>query len=327
MPGALGPSAEQAWSDLRQHTEWVEGFWLAWLFTGYEWLVHEYEERMLALLSERGAFQIVLRPRTPEEVRTLLEEIFTEKTRAASCVWVEILIADVQGDRPGPWTEAWDWLMMRANERRGALSGHLSGGLIFAGAPPFKGRTAAAAPDLWSIRSLMLEPAPPAAADFFNALLASMKSEASHYTPDVELALAQAERMHAQGHRAAEAAMLERAAWGFWVRRNDAEVIKQASKAMEAAGDDNDDVRFRAQVLLVMAEIARGNPAAAATHVSQLLDSSTYLHEHPEVMDSLRGVFEFAAGQCRAAGHTAEAWALEEKLAALSRTNEPSSDE
>jgi hypothetical protein len=321
MPDNLGPSAEHAWNHLRVHTEWAKGFWIAWLFTGYLRLVHEYKKRMQALLSERGAFQIVLRPSTPEEARSLLEEILAEKTRDAGCVWVEILVADMAGDTPGPWTEAWDWLMMRANERRGALSSHLSGGLIFAGAPPFKGRTAAAAPDLWSIRSLMLEPALPI--ERFDALLATVGPEDSKYAPDVDLALAQADRMRAQGHYLAEAAMRMRAAWGFQIRGKYTEAIEQASKVLEATGE-HDDVRSKALEFVAFAEIARGNPAAGGAHLAHLLESSASLHDYDYPI--LLGILEIAAVFCRDVGLMDEARALEEKLTALSRLNQsPSS--
>ena len=65
---------------------------------------------------------------------------------------------DEYRDEPaGPWTAAWDWLMMRANEHRDALRRHLNGGLVFAVHKEWKPRVRNAAPDLWSVRSLVLE--------------------------------------------------------------------------------------------------------------------------------------------------------------------------
>lgn len=281
MPDAadMGPSGEQAWQALRQHVEWSEGFWIAWLFTGNPRLAHEMEARMAHLLQERGQGQVVLRPRTPEEARNLLESVLGEDTRAAGCVWVEIIHSDGLAlgrdiESPaGPWAEAWDWLMMRANERRTALANHLPGGLVLVAPPVFKDRTRRAAPDLWTIRSLVLEPSPPAL-PMMRELL-DMRIQwpelSASYVPDTELALGQAARMHAQGHREAEATALMRAAQGLLAHGQTADALQRASEAVEAAGDEV-DLRARALALLGEAEDKHGDPVAAERNLRAALD-------------------------------------------------------
>lgn len=275
---ALGAAGEQAWQVLRQHTEWTEGFWLAWLFTGYPPMAHELETRMEGFLNERGQRQVVLRPGTPEEVRNLLEVILAEDTRVAHCVWVEIIHSDGLGignePMPGPWTEAWDWLMMRANERRTALAKHLPGGLVFVGPAVFKDRARRAAPDLWSIRALVLEPAPPARQPLpgmLDMLLALALPEESTDTPDVELALDQATQMRTQGHRADESKALMRAAHGLWLRGETAEALRWASKAVEAASDDT-RLAAHALALLGRVEMRHGDSVAAERHLVAALN-------------------------------------------------------
>jgi tetratricopeptide (TPR) repeat protein len=238
----LDSAAEQAWQTLRQHTEWTDGFWVAWLFTGYSPLAVDFEARMETLLLERGQHQVVLRPGTPEEVRNLLEAILAESTRDAGCVWVEIIQSDgpslgTEPD-PGPWTEAWDWLMMRANERRTALTHHLPGGLMFVGPPAFKDRARRAAPDLWSIRALVLEPAPPQMQPR-PAMLASLRTlrPTDDDAPDVELALDQAAQMRARGLRADESKALIRAARGLLARGELADALRWTRAAADAAGE------------------------------------------------------------------------------------------
>ena len=57
----------------------------------------------------------------------------------------------------GSWVAAWDWLMRRLNERRDALRRQLGGALLFAVHPNWKPRVREAAPDFWSVRSLVLD--------------------------------------------------------------------------------------------------------------------------------------------------------------------------
>jgi tetratricopeptide (TPR) repeat protein len=253
----LGPAGEQAWQTLRSHTEWANGFWVAWLFTGHTPMAREFEARMEALLGERGQRQIVLRPATPEEARTLLEAILSENTRDVHCVWAEILHSDgpTLGDEsnPGPWTEAWDWLMMRANERRTALERHLPGGLVFVGPSAFKDRARRAAPDLWSIRTLVLEPAPPQMQPSSGMLEPlpepSLLQQHAEFAPDVELALDQAARMRARGLRRDEATALLRAARGLLARGEIAEALRRTHEAVDAAGTLDPEHIHTAQLL------------------------------------------------------------------------------
>jgi tetratricopeptide (TPR) repeat protein len=238
----LDPTGEQAWQILRTHTEWTDGFWVVWLFTGHTPMAREFERRMEALLHERGQRQVVLRPGTPEEVRNLLVAILSDDTRDAHCVWVEVIRSDgptLDGEtHPGPWTEAWDWLMMRANERRTALERHLPGGLVFVGPPAFKDRARRAAPDLWSIRALVLEPAPPPMQPIILEPLSEPEVlQPKELAPDVELALDQAARMRARGLRVDETKALIRAAQGLLARGETADALRRTFEAVDAARD------------------------------------------------------------------------------------------
>jgi tetratricopeptide (TPR) repeat protein len=274
----LGPAGEQAWQTLRVHTEWTDGFWIAWLFTGHAPMARELEARMEALLHERAQRQVVLRPVTPEEARNLLEPILSENTRDAHCVWVEILHSDGldpgRETNPGPWTEAWDWLMMRANERRTALERHLPGGLVFVGPPAFKDRARRAAPDLWSIRALVLEPAPPPmqpGPGMLDTLPAPSSPAPSslqpeELAPDVELALDQAAQMRARGLPRDETRALIRAARGLLARREIAEALRRTHEAVDAVKELDPEHPDTAQVLNDLATLLQDQGALAEAH-------------------------------------------------------------
>ena len=75
-------------------------------------------------------------------------------------VWVEAVRDDDSPgslDEPGPWTAAWDQLLLLLNERRDALLRHLEGGLMMVAPTAVKPRARVAAPDLWSIRAVVIE--------------------------------------------------------------------------------------------------------------------------------------------------------------------------
>lgn len=228
----LGPIAEQGWQDLAVHVHWhPDRFWVAWVFADDPRVVREYQRRMAELLARSGRVQQVLQPDTQQAVRAALEPVLSEDTRAAHCLWLEVLRSDIVSELTTgehPWQDAWAWLMSRANEHRGRISRHLPGGLIFVGMPAYKARTAAAAPDMWSIRALVLEPeslpgptgdgifgmdVPDGLYGELGEILAIGSGSSAARDPDV--ALLQAARMGELGDRAGEAKALLRASKGL----------------------------------------------------------------------------------------------------------------
>jgi tetratricopeptide (TPR) repeat protein len=159
----LDRRGEEEWQRLRRHLELAEGFWLGFLFTPSPRTAAIFRNRTERWLRSRVRSLWSFRPETPEELRTLLPSLFMPHLAEEGCVWIEAVRADppaASATTPGPWTLAWDELLLRLNERRERLRRHLGGGLVLA-APPFvKVRAREAAPDLWSIRSLVLEPPP-----------------------------------------------------------------------------------------------------------------------------------------------------------------------
>ena len=154
---SLGIDGERAWEDLCQHLEWAQGTWLVYVFTRSTVAARELEQRVHNHLELKGETDRVLRPRTPQQLRELLPRLLEGPARAVT--WVEAVHLDPgSSDDPGPWVEAWDWFLLRANERREALMKAVGGGLILAAPETLKHRFREAAPDLWSVRSLVLAP-------------------------------------------------------------------------------------------------------------------------------------------------------------------------
>ena len=89
--------------------------------------------------------------------------VFEPESAQADCVWIESIHSEfpAQGkDGKDSWILAWDHFLLRANEHRDAARRHLRGSLILAAPPRVKPRARDAAPDLWSIRSLVLDLTP-----------------------------------------------------------------------------------------------------------------------------------------------------------------------
>ena len=167
MPSARGNQTdvesvvESEWRRLRRQYELAEGFWLGFIFCPSPRSVAVLRRRVGRMFWFRGLMSI--RPTSPTELRDVLPRLLDTKAAGARCVWVEAVHLDSVTPRastkedPGPWAAAWDWLMMRANEHRDALRRHLTGGLVFAVPDEWKPRVRDAAPDLWSVRSVVLD--------------------------------------------------------------------------------------------------------------------------------------------------------------------------
>lgn len=155
MTSPLSPSGEVAWQSLRPHLEWTPNFWLGWIFTDHSPSGRELFERAAELLRGAGRNSCVRRPERPAELLECLPWLLAGAEGLTGCVAIEVV-------RQSPeWLAAWDTFMLRLNERRELLRANLRGGLLFIAPTPFKPRTRDAAPDLWSIRSIVFDVAPP----------------------------------------------------------------------------------------------------------------------------------------------------------------------
>ncbi len=205
--GELDRSGEEQWRRLRQQLELAGGCWLGFVFVPSPRQAAILRLRTEQLLRVHARTTKVLSPSSPDELGSLLPMLFTDDARDAGCSWIECVRSDPPTAEAGlgPWASAWDNLLMRANERRERIFRHLSGGLVFAAPPEIKLRARNAAPDLWSVRSLVLEldptPAPRSNVDDLEMEFERSKTltEVRVDAPDPEFSLAEAERRAAHG--------------------------------------------------------------------------------------------------------------------------------
>jgi tetratricopeptide (TPR) repeat protein len=133
---------------LAVHVAWSEGPWLGFVFAPSDAAADQLREQALT----QGPAVRCCRPRTPQGLRRALSELLDQPT-PDHLVWLQAVPAP--GDE-SPWTEAWDSVLLRANQQRQRLL-DASSGWVFVLPASAKVRTRESAPDLWSVRALTLE--------------------------------------------------------------------------------------------------------------------------------------------------------------------------
>ncbi|HEY1538470.1 MAG TPA: hypothetical protein VGF63_03655 [Solirubrobacteraceae bacterium] len=166
---SLGPAAEAQWARLRRQLEYADGFWLGFAFSASPAEVRVLQRRTENVLRARARRQQVLWPESPDALiaqAVHLAELSTEG--ALGCVWLTCLAVDDAGAHGGQWQRAWDRALLALNQAREPLRRQLVAGLVVAAPHSVRPRVREAAPDLWSIRSLVIDlpgasglPAPP----------------------------------------------------------------------------------------------------------------------------------------------------------------------
>ena len=275
---ALGPVGEGEWQRLRRQFELATDPWLGFIFCPAPRPVAALRERTEFTLQYHRAPQMRrIHPASPDELRELMPQLFASLSNAG-CVWVEVIAVDspILAADVGPWTSAWDWLMLRLNERRDALRRRLTSPLVFAVHPKWKPRLRDAAPDLWSVRSLVLDlpgnEGSPATDRSIVSELSKVNDDVEHVT-SVEEAHAALRRLEDKpapdANSLARLQMYMASALLADERANDA--AEHADRALAGAAGNT---RLRAQVLTVAARAklrAHNDAAAALQHLLEAI--------------------------------------------------------
>ncbi len=229
-------NAEEAWQELLTHAEWSQGPWLGWIFAEAEAPLELLRGRLTQLLKERDEELRLLRPSTAEEANHLLENLFAAQMLERGGVWLTLV------GRDAAWEQAWRRFHHLLNERRERLMRHLRGPLIIVGPPGWKEAARDAAPDLWTLRTVLLELDPIPSPLPFSPMPLHLPADAD--APDPELAAIAAERAHSRRRPAAEAeARLDRAR-GLLAQGEARKAHLEAERAFTLA--DSDLLRARA---------------------------------------------------------------------------------
>jgi len=273
----LGTQAEAEWQRLRRQIDLSPGFWLGFLFADSPRIAHVFASRLAAVYRSHARHVRTLRAETPDAIAQILEHLFAPDVRAADAIWVAA-VRDLSSDRRQAWAAAWQEFFLRLNERRDRLRRELSGGLILELPSRLKPDVRNAAPDLWSIRALVLEPTAPAVQCEANRLPGPETRADRRPAPLSDLP----DAVSATKRRLPESASSPLDD-GVTARLREVEgllVLDQPAKAIERAvqtvallreRDDQHPMLINALSALARAEAADGDNAAALGHYCQVL--------------------------------------------------------
>ena len=278
----LDPAAEAEWQILRRQIELAAGFWLGFIFSPSPRPVAVLRRRVEQIYRLHASRVRLVRPSAPEELREILPRLLEPESVEAGCIWVEAIHLDAStftDEEPGPWATAWDWTLMRTNEHREVLRRRMNGGLVYAVPPQWKPRARIAAPDLWSIRSLVLDL--PASAGGLPDTGRRDAMERGSVAPDpsldtaidVDFALAEARRIEGKPKYdpRSHARVLLRAVEGLLARDRAGEAVETAHRALRILRAAPAPGRLLPEALewTGKAERVNGDVAAAETHLDE----------------------------------------------------------
>ena len=305
----LDSRGEDVWQQLRRQFELANGFWLGFVFCPSPRTVAVLRRRTGQILKFRAQRLRAIRPSLPDDFGSLLPALFEPESAQAGCVWIESIHTSSPSrhtNESGDWTLAWDSFLLRANERRDAMRRHLDGGLILAASPEIKPRVRDAAPDLWSIRSLVLELRPSSIASSGGVnrdspLPREIHREAdsvlSDASIDVDFGLAEADRIvrrieGAQGHsRHGLARILLRAVEGLLEQGKTQDAVERARKAVAILRGQSGGEHLLADALSSLSQAARAdNDISVALECLEesLVVRRRLLDTHGETSQALR---------------------------------------
>lgn len=263
---------EEEWGRLRTQLDFANDFWLGFLFASPSAPIGVIRDRADAFLRGRGKTLHVIQPESAEELRQLARALLEPLPDFVGCVWVEG--AYQKGSDSAAWASARDTLLVTLNEHREPLMRQIRAGLVFTFSAQTKPRVREVAPDLWSVRSLVMHLNPQARRT--GAELALLERPASKTAASTsaegELALASAGRLLRDGEWSAAIRFLLRAADSL-EKANDFVAARAATrKALEVAEEHDKAFVPQALVNLGAIEISDGDSAAAIDHLRRAAD-------------------------------------------------------
>ncbi len=260
----MSASLDEEWARLQRHLSFSDGFWLGFVCAADPSAVNELRERA-ALAAPTGLKTLTVE--TPASLLDLLQGLEREAGGADTLLWVDAVHVGAE------WEEAWQSFLLRANERRDRWRQTLAGGLVLAGPRALREWAREAAPDLWSIRSLVLEPeaAPRVDPRFLDVLRAvSPREESRLVGRDPAGLLAEAARLPVNDPR--RLSLLTHAAASLARAGRPNEALRWMAE-VDRGGAKQPAARVRAESWASIAEAeAAQDPIGAEAHITRAID-------------------------------------------------------
>jgi tetratricopeptide (TPR) repeat protein len=187
-------------------------------------------------LQKEGKQLFAIEIPTPEDLRRLSSSLLaTQPSAKAGCVWIAAVEPDYGKAYP-EWREAWQLALARLNSHRNEIRRHFNLPLMFVGAPWLQEVMREIAPDLWSVRTLVvrIEPRPQSTSAQLTSERAGFGFEIEKSGADPDFALKEAEVLRGvPGKELALARLLLRAGEGFASRHDWPSARKAYVEALE----------------------------------------------------------------------------------------------
>jgi hypothetical protein len=151
------PTASETWQLLLRHFELGSDFAFVLITLTEPETADHLADHLAAFLAARDQILLRIPLATAEEAHALPVRLLEEQEWSrAGAIWVAAVIPDEHPELAA-WVEAWRYAVARLNERRDVLRASIHVPLIFVGAPWLKRTLRETSPDLWSVRTLVLD--------------------------------------------------------------------------------------------------------------------------------------------------------------------------
>ncbi len=178
----------------------------------------------------------------PDDLKLLASKLLDLKLpESAGAIWVSATAHQTLSEEER-WKAAWREGMAQLNQYRNPLRDRIETTLIFAGAPWLQEILREMAPDLWSVRTLVVNVQLRLPEELAGRAVASESDQEDIAASDPELALREAEKLRGQsGKELALARMLHRAGEGLMERNHWREAISLFEEAADLKTRFHDD--------------------------------------------------------------------------------------
>ncbi|MGH9838353.1 MAG: tetratricopeptide repeat protein [Blastocatellia bacterium] len=253
----LDTSAE--WERLLTHFEWRQAFAFIVLLVPDQYGAEICRHSLEQFLARSDKKLLTFRYARPEDLKKLTEQLMSlEPPAETGAIWVEAVISQAVKEYKS-WREAWRVAVAILNRFRNPLMRRFNVPLLFVGAPWLQVLLREIAPDLWSIRTLVVDIEPEATVEREPEFFAPHRSEwIDENAPDPEFALQIAERVRGKaGQELQLASLLHRAGKGFlaqikWKRAE--EVLSEAIDLRKKLAPESEEL---AEAMLDLAKSLR----------------------------------------------------------------------
>lgn len=246
---ALDNSAE--WQRLLRHFEWRQAFAFIVILVPDKYGAEICRLSLQQFLTPSDKKLLALRYNHPDELRRLTEQLMgMEPPPDTGAIWVEAVVPEAVKEYQS-WRDAWRVAVAVLNRFRNPLMRRFNVPLLFVGAPWLQVLLREIAPDLWSVRTLVVRVEPevtverePVFIDPFRPDL--IEPQGVEYAPDPDFALQSAATLRGQaGQELQLASLLHRAGKGFIARyelKRPEEVLSEAVELRRRFAPESDDL-------------------------------------------------------------------------------------